>query len=206
VSAARLQTPEFFDRVPRIIVQDALAQTLGAFRDGIIEYTYLDAVKLCGHSCPTVASAWLMTRAALARLYPREMPRRGEVKVELREPEDTGVAGVMASVAGLVSGAAGDGGFKGLAGRHSRRNLLLFSVPMQGEMRFTRLDSGARVEVSHDPSAVPRPQDLKTKMQTALASQADDHHKEAFGNAWQGWVRAILLDHADDPGLISMQG
>ncbi|HSW24447.1 MAG TPA: hypothetical protein VLJ62_16920, partial [Burkholderiaceae bacterium] len=65
-----MQTPVFFDRVPPIVVRDSLAQMLGAAQGGIIEYRYLDAVKLAGHSCPTVAGAWLMTRAALARLYP----------------------------------------------------------------------------------------------------------------------------------------
>jgi len=75
MTAFAMQMPAFFDSAPRIVVEDALARTLGAVQDGIIEYTYLDAVKLAGHSCPTVASAWLMTRAALARLCPGETPR-----------------------------------------------------------------------------------------------------------------------------------
>ena len=44
-----MQTPEFFDTVPRIVVRDALAEFLGAVGDGVIEYAYLDAVKLAGH-------------------------------------------------------------------------------------------------------------------------------------------------------------
>ena len=70
MTASPMQTPAFFDQVPSIVLYDALAQTLGAVQDGLIEYRYLDAVKLAGHSCPTVAGAWLMARAALARLYP----------------------------------------------------------------------------------------------------------------------------------------
>jgi hypothetical protein len=58
--------PEFFEIAPRITIHDPLAAFLGAAADGIIEYCYADAVKLAGHSCPTVASAYLMTRAALA--------------------------------------------------------------------------------------------------------------------------------------------
>jgi len=128
-----MQTPAFFDQVPKILVHDALAQTLGAVRDGLMEYRYIDAVKLAGHSCPTVASAWLMTRAALARLYPEQTPRRGEIRVELCERQEAGVAGVIASVASLVTGAAGSGGFKGLGGRYARRALLVFGVPMHGQ-------------------------------------------------------------------------
>ncbi|MEO7116331.1 MAG: hypothetical protein ABIZ18_10785 [Caldimonas sp.] len=200
-----MQTPAFFDQAPSIVMYDGLARTLGASRDGLIEYHYLDAVKLAGHSCPTVAGAWLMTRAALARLFPGQTPQRGEVRVAMREPQDAGVVGVIASVAGLVTGAAGGGGFKGLAGRHARRDLLTFGVPMHGEMRFTRLDNGRSVEVSHHPEAAPRPAELGLQMQAALAPQADDAQREAFANTWQGWVRAILVDHADDPEMITME-
>ena len=94
-----------------------MVDALGAVEGGLIEYHYVDAVKLAGHSCPAVAGAWLMTRAALARLYPGETPRRGEIRVELRQALDEGVAGVIASVASLVTGAANEGGFNGLAGR-----------------------------------------------------------------------------------------
>ncbi len=200
-----MQTPAFFDQAPSIVMHDALAQTLGAAQDGLIEYRYLDAVKLAGHSCPTVACAWLMTRAALARLFPGQTPQRGEVRVAMREPQDAGVVGVIASVAALVTGAAASGGFKGLAGRHARRDLLTFGVPMRGEMRFTRLDNGQSVEVSHHLEAAPRPAQLMTQMQAALAPQADSTQREAFAQTWQGWVRAILLDHADAPELITME-
>lgn len=200
-----MQTPAFFDQAPIIVVQDALAQTLGAAQDGMLEYRYVDAVKLAGHSCPTVAGAWLMTRAALARLYPGETPRRGEIRVELRDPQDAGVVGVVASVATLVTGAAGVGGFKGLAGRHSRRDLLAFGVPMHGEMRFTRLDNGHRTEVSHHLEAVARPAALTEQMQAALGPRADAASREAFAKTWQGWVHAILVDHADDPRLITLE-
>lgn len=200
-----MQTPAFFDQVPTIVVHDALAQTLGAAHDGLIEYRYVDAVKLAGHSCPTVAGAWLMTRAALGRLHPGQTPRRGELRVELRESQDAGVAGVIASVASLVTGAAGPGGFKGLAGRHARRDLLAFGVPMRGEMRFTRLDDGRSVEVSHHLEAAPRPAELRMQMQAALGPQADSATRDAFAQSWQDWVRTILIDHRDNPDLITLE-
>ena len=200
-----MQTPAFFDQVPTIVVHDALAQTLGAVHDGLIEYRYIDAVKLSGHSCPTVAGAWLMTRAALGLLHPGQTPRRGELRVELRESQDAGVAGVIANVASLVTGAAGPGGFKGLAGRHARRDLLAFGVPMRGEMRFTRLDDGRSVEVSHHLEAAPRPAELRMQMQAALGPQADSATRDAFAQSWQDWVRTILIDHRDNPDLITLE-
>jgi hypothetical protein len=205
-AAAPMELPGFYAQAPRIVLRDALAETLGAAAGGLIAYRYGDAVRLAGHSCPTVAGAWLMTRAALQRLYPGEMPQRGELRVELREPQEAGVTGVIASIAGLVTGAAGTGGFQGLAGRHVRRNLLAFGQPIRGEMRITRLDTGRSVEVSHHPQAVPRPPQLKALMQAALAPGADLAVRAAFGAAWQGWVRAMLVDHADDPALVTVDG
>jgi hypothetical protein len=173
-----MHTPAFFEQVPTIVMHDELAETLGAAQGGLIEYRYLDAVKLAGHSCPTVAGAWLMTRAALAPLYPGQMPKRGGVRVAMREPQDAGVVGVIASVASLVTGAAGGGGFQGLAGRHARRDLLTYGVPMRGEMRVTRVDTGQSVEVSHHPEGVTRPPNRGCKcrqryrpMQTAPSVQ-----------------------------------
>lgn len=202
MTAPAMQAPAFFEQVPSIVVHDALAQVLGAAGDGRIAYRYLDAVKLAGHSCPTVAGAWLMTRAALARLYPDRLPQRGGVRVQMREAEDAGVAGVIAAVASLVTGAAGRGGFKGLAGLHRRCDLLGFGVAMQGQMRFTRLDDGRAVEVSHRTEAVPSPSGLRPLMQAALAPGADGAARAAFASAWQERVRQLLIEHADDPAFI----
>lgn len=199
-----MQTPALFEAVPAIVVVDPLAETLGAAEGGVIEYHYRDAVKLAGHSCPTVAGAWLMTRAALARLYPNGAPQRGGMRVEMRQAVDEGVAGVIAGVVGLITGAANEGGFKGLAGRFGRQGLLRFGVPMAGEIRFTRLDTGRSVEVAHRPQAVPRPAGLADLMRDALTPSSDDATRQHFAQAWQGWVQTILLDHADDPALIAV--
>lgn len=201
-----MQMPAFFDAVPPIVVADPLAELLGAAAGGLLAYHYVDAVKLAGHSCPTVAGAWLMTRAALARLYPGGTPQRGALRVDMQQRVDEGVAGVIAGVAGLVTGAANNGGFKGLGGRFARNDLLNFGVPMTGEIRFTRLDTGGSVELVHRPQAVTRPNGLMELMRSALEPQADVATRRAFGEAWQAWVRAILLDHADDPALIAVVG
>ena len=52
-----MKYPAFFDEVPSISLYDPLAEFLGAAEDGILQYGYVDAVRLAGHSCPTVASA-----------------------------------------------------------------------------------------------------------------------------------------------------
>jgi hypothetical protein len=115
------------------------------------------------------------------------------------------VAGVIASVSSLVTGAARPGGFKGLAGRHARRDLLAFGIPMRGERRFTRLDNGHSVEVSHHPEAAPRLAELRLQVQAAPGHRAESAQRDAFAQSWQGWVRAILIDLADGPGLITVE-
>ena len=72
--------PSFFDDAPTITVQDALADFLGAAENGILTYRYADAVRLCGHSCPTVAGAYLMVVKGLKALYGAELPQRGDIE------------------------------------------------------------------------------------------------------------------------------
>ena len=55
---------EFFEQASMLIVQDALAEFLGAVEEGIMQYRYIDAVRLCKHSYPTVAGASKIGRAS----------------------------------------------------------------------------------------------------------------------------------------------
>lgn len=194
--------PAFFDAVARITLRDALADVLGAADKGLIDYGYVDAVKLAGHSCPTVAGAYLMTLKALSRLYPDSIAERGGIRVEFGAPPSEGVTGVVAAVTSLLTGAAGEGGFKGLAGRFSRRDLLTFSTGNAADIRFSRLDSGAGVMVAYHPDTVPAPPELQALMPRLLAGSASAAERAEFGRLWQMRVKRILIDHADDPALV----
>ncbi len=85
--------PDFFADAPAVTVQDPLARFLGAARDGVMEYRYADAVRLAGHSCPTVAGTWLMTLHGLRALYGDELPVRGEIEVYMADARDAGITG-----------------------------------------------------------------------------------------------------------------
>lgn len=197
--------PEFFDEVPGIRMHDALAEFLGAVGDGIVEYRYADAVRLAGHSCPTVAAAFLMARRGLAHLHPESLPERGGIRVEMRERRDAGVAGVIAAVVGLVAGAADEGGFRGIAGRFGRRDLLRFARPIDGELRLTRLDTGAAVDVSARIERVPADPRLRELMPRCLDEVASAREAALFRDLWQQRVRRLLLEHADDPEVILLR-
>jgi len=196
--------PDFFDAVPRISLYDPLAEFLGATEDGILQYGYFDAVRLAGHSCPTVASAYWATCKALDFLYPDAMPVRGDVRVEFRQDSASGVTGVIANVVSMLTGAMSENGFKGLAGRFDRRRLLFFAVEMPGEMRFTRLDTNQAVHVAVNLQHVPGSPRVSELMANCLANTATQDEVAEFRQLWQERVCRILLEYGDDPQVFVM--
>ena len=197
--------PEFFARVPAITLRDPLAELLGAAEGGLIEYRFPDAVKLAAHSCPTVAGAWLMSVRALDALYGDDIPVRGNIAVALHENLESGVAGVLASIATLLTGAAGEGGFKGLGGQHVRRGLLTFGLSGGSGMTFTRLDTKAAVSAAFWPNLVLPDQHLGSLLPLVVQGSADQAEKKRFGELWQDRVKRILIDHGDDPALVTLR-
>lgn len=193
--------PAFFDTIPIVTMRDPLSRFLGSADDGLIEYSFAETVKLTGHSCPTVAGAWLMTTEALKRLYGEEIPTRGEILVQFRNSATEGVTGVIASVVGFLTGATADTGFKGLRGRFGRRHLMSFEQAIGGDIRFERQDTGEGVTVSFDASAVPPPPDMMPRLFMAMEADATAQRQAAFAEAWQDRVRRIF-EHADRSQLV----
>ncbi|TAM09427.1 MAG: hypothetical protein EPN72_01045 [Nevskiaceae bacterium] len=192
----------FFTEVPSVCVHDGLAQLLGASSDGIIKYHYADAVRLAGHSCPTVAGAWLMARTGLRALYGNALPERGNITVALPAAEDEGVTGVIGQVLTLVTGAAAANGFHGLGGAHCRAGLLHYEQREVTGVQLRRNDTGAGVEVLYNPGSVPWSDGMRPLMMAVLEGHADAGQTQRFGELWQERVRRILIEHNDDPSVI----
>jgi len=193
--------PDFYAAVPRLRVYDPLADFLGASVDGIVDYGYADAVKFAGHSCPTVASAYGLTRQALLTLYGDELPERGRVQVEFAGSAGEGTNGVVAAVVSLLTGAAGEGGFKGLGGQFERRGLMSFGARLPLAIRFRRCDGRGVVDAGVDLSAVAVDPAMGRLLPRCLAGLADRDEVQGFRALWQDRVRRILLDHGDDPAV-----
>lgn len=196
--------PAFFHDAPTLKVRDPLAEFLGAATGGVIEYHYADAVRLAGHSCPTVAGAWLMTLQGLRVLYGGELPVRGEISVFVGDARDSGATGVMATIVQLLTGAADDSGFRGIAGRFSRYRLLSFGQPVTGAFGLRRNDTGRAVQVALDASVVPWPQEMHSLMPIAVSGHASDDDLARFGEIWQDRVRRMLVEYADDARMIQV--
>jgi hypothetical protein len=198
-----MRFPDFYKLAPVIPTRDPFAEMLGAAQDGVLEYSYVDAVRLAGHSCPTVAGAFLIGRAALAALYPEGPAERGTIGVHMPAPEHEGTTGVMAQVLTLITGAAADNGFHGIQGRFRRKGLLSFAEQREGEaIIFSRLDTGTKVSVEIDVSLVPGDPAQGGRLMAILQDRADATQRGAFANAWQARVRRLLLEFADDPRVL----
>jgi len=184
--------PQFFNNIPTIKLQDDLASLLGAFEDGLIEYSYLDSVKSAGHSCPTVLGAYLMTLEGLKALYKDEIPKRGEIIVEFKESQTTGVAGVIGNVITNITGATTKNGFKGIAGKYDRNYLMKFDKDISGaSVRFTRLDTQKSVDVFYDASSVLPQPTMSMLMEKCVRGTASADEKKEFGKVWQKRVEDI---------------
>lgn len=195
--------PAFFDQIPAITLYDPLAELLGAVENGIITYTYLDAVKLAGHSCPTVAGAYLMALKGINALYPDSVPQRGDIAVTIRGDRDEGTNGVIGNVLGLITGAAGEEGFKGMQGDFSRKDLLHFHRSLAEPVLMSRKETGEALFLNYNPSAVPVVTIPPELMHNIVGGKSTTEEKKTFGRLWQQNVAAILSNHAN-PDLITL--
>jgi hypothetical protein len=184
--------PKFFDTVESIKVVDPLSNVLGAFEGGVYEFNYLEVVKAAGHSCPTVAGAYITTLVGLKALYPNSPAIRGEIKVEFKESLEDGVAGVISNVISQITGATDKSGFKGLGGKFARHSLMKFDAKISSSVKFTRVDNGKSVDVYYDPSLVGGSPKMQPLMQKMMGGMANPQEMKEFGELWQDRVKRIF--------------
>ncbi len=185
-----MEYPDYFDDFEVIALKDEPSKFLGVNRDGKIEISYLDIVKMAGHSCPTVGGAYLMALKGLKALYPEGLPERGEIKVELRKSPTEDNTGVDGSVFANITGATTDYGFGGLvAGKFSRRNLMFYNAPIDTDVRFTRLDTKKQIGVNYYPGKVVNPGAL---LMSAIGPNATAEDIKAFPDRFQSMVKTLF--------------
>lgn len=190
-----MRYPKFFDSIETIKVKDELSNALGAFEEGEYEFSYLDVVKSAGHSCPTVAGAYLMTLEALKVLYPQQRAIRGDIKVEFAEALEEGVAGVISNVISQITGATDKSGFKGLAGgMFSRHSLMFFKADIISSARFTQVSTGKSVDVIYNPSQIPPHPKIAEIMKKMAQNSATSQDTKEFATLWQERVERIFLN------------
>jgi hypothetical protein len=176
---------------------------LGAMdKEEVFVYTYADAVKFAGHSCPAVAGAYKSIQIALKALYGDEVPVRGNIKVTFKGNIDYKVNGPISQIVTMITGAAAESGFRGFgpAGKYERRNLMTFDKDHAPDsiatcaITFQRIDNGKKVEVLYCTDHVPGSERMDKLTPLVLSGKASEDESKEFGNLWQERVRTILLN------------
>lgn len=138
--------PQYYDKLERIVVKDAMAELFGVSAKGVVSYGLDDLAKAEGHICPIVTGGYLITREALKALAkdylenPSEAVTsyssddkifyRGGFQVSILNPPNKGnAANAMAKTIGFILGADGSEGFKGPGHPFTNRNSLLKNDP-----------------------------------------------------------------------------
>ena len=197
---------EKIGNIESIKMKDPLAVVLGAIgKEDVFVYTYADAVKLAGHSCPAVAGAYKSTQMALKALYGDEIPVRGNIKVTFKGGVDYKVNGPISQVVTLITGASAENGFKGLgpAGKYGRHNLMAFDNELKPDSKavcsivFQRVDNGKQIEVTYSVEPAPTSERLDKLMPLVISGKASEEESKEFGNLWQERVKTILTNPSD---------
>lgn len=195
--------PDFFHNIPLIELEDPLSDLLGTFENGEYTISYLDLVKGSGHSCPTLAGAYLICYHALKALYPNTAAYRGSIQVDFKEDIQAGTTGLISNVVSYITGATDKSGFKGLDGQFSRHSLMHFNQKVDS-VRFTRLDTHHSVEAFYDPSTIKPDLKQMVLMKKIMQNKASVEEKKEFGRLWQARVKKILIDNFHNETIIKV--
>lgn len=195
----------FFKDVEPIKIKDPLAIALGAMdKNESFVFTYTDAIKLAGHSCPAISGAYKLTQLALRALYGSEIPIRGQVRIIFKGGLDYKVNGPISQVVTLITGASGESGFKGLGGgRYNRQNLLSFDETQKADedavctVIFERMDNKKKIEISYSNYMLPANPKMGELMPLAVTGKGSDAEINEFGELWHDRIKAILVNPLD---------
>ncbi len=206
---------EFFKEVKPIKLKEPLAETLGAFKEknAILEYTFTDTIKMAGHACPTVASAYVACQKALEKLYPNSIPVRGNISITVYGEPDETVYGVMSQVFSFITGAAWVTGFRGIAHKFKRKDLLEFNQKRIDTeamcFRFKRIDNNKSVLIRLYPQNIPFPikksQRLSELLEKVIWEAAKENEIDEFQDLWMEKVKNIT-DKNDANKWLKIEG
>ena len=195
---------DFLRQVEPIRFKEPFAETLGAFKknDAVVEYTFVEVVKLAGHVCPATAGTYLFCREALKKLYPDEIPIRGDITISVHGEPQEGVYGVVSQILSFLTGAAPATGFKGLGNKFIRQDLLKFHPKKTDStalcFEFGRLDSDKTVFVEFSPEKIPfapeKAKRLGQLMGRVIGEIAEEDEIKEFQDLWLEKVRDMIFE------------
>ena len=196
----------FYEDVEPISLREPLAEFLGAIDEGErFVFTYTDAIKLAGHSCPAVSGAYKITQKALKALYGSETPVRGGISVRVLGAVNNGANGPISQVISLITGAAPETGFAGLGEKFVRKGKLVFDEENEepNTFIFTRDDNKKSVKVAYHPENIPQKSNMPELFTKCIVGTATKKQQEDFIAIWQERVKIVLFEEVK--GLFSVK-
>lgn len=138
-----------------IEIHEPFAEYLEASQDEVnFSIRLIDVVRLAGHTCRAVSSAYLLVEYAKKNLFPSQPLIRGQLRVRISGEGPHGSLGPISQVISYITGAWGATGFPGFeGGRFSRRNLLTYDPQLPASYyEFERIDTGQklRLRIKHE--------------------------------------------------------
>ena len=133
-----------------------------------------------------------------------ETPVRGQLKVHLRSLESEGANGVIGSVLTYLLGAAGSGGFKGLAGQFSRNYLIEYGVDQSCQIIIERLDTSRRVGIDYHPQHVPSDPNVSHLLKKVIDQTSSVEETKLLHDLWNTRVSKLLIDEKDNLNIYAL--
>ncbi|MBX2996828.1 MAG: hypothetical protein KF681_18560 [Bdellovibrionaceae bacterium] len=128
------------------------------------DISLLDCYRMSGHACHAITGAYLVSEAAIRRLFSEtKVCERGDLVVEFGSNLDERATGPRSNVISFITGAWASTGFPGLKGNFKRKDLMSYGHSELGPsaVRFRRISTGKSVIVEYDPSDFVKKLDLK---------------------------------------------
>jgi hypothetical protein len=152
-----------------------------------------------------VSGAFKITEKALKALYGKETPVRGEISVKVLGSMDNGANGPISQVISLITGAAPQTGFAGLAGSFARKNKLIFDETNEepNTFIFTRDDNKKSVKVAYHPENIPQNGNMSGLFTKCIVGTATKKQQDDFMAMWQERVKIVLFEEVK--GLFSVK-
>lgn len=166
----------------KVRVHDPFAEfLLGQPTMHSFDVSLLDCYRTAGHACHSITGAFLVTEAAIDRLFPEtKVCERGDLMVEFGSNLDERATGPRSNVISSITGAWASSGFPGLKGMFKRKDLVSYghSDLEKTAVRFRRLSTNKTLVVQYDSSAITSEMNL----------QLD------FPESWRAEICAVLAD------------
>ncbi len=145
--------------------------------------------KYTGHVCPGVAAGFVLTKMSLEKLYPGEIPKRGQIRIQGNCGHD------LLDVASYVTGARAHYGRGEVNLDDLSINQKLGDCRDQTIIIFERKDNGKKVKAVFDQSKIATREKIKKmheKMDAVLTGKANEIEKTMLAKNIQGKVKDVL--------------